>query len=347
MIKTAKKALAFTLAASMAFSVAPVAPLASNIALAAEAGTHSSITNIVLSIGNEDATKNSTYQSFKLDKATSVAGYSSKVKVADKAVALIGVAKEGKEFTVADLNDATKNAATDVEDNIVWVDELTDVKAGTEIFVKAVDTTKAASTDINITSDAATGLADQTISVAIKKVEQSFTVTDEKKNTIANNSSVSVVAGQDVVVTLGGDNIKTVLDTLAEENKNTSISRFVVADKTVATATYADHKLTIRGKEAGATNIKIYINELNTIFTLTVNVIADTELTATIDGKTYVAKADNKWTLDGKEATPVVYLTQGNQSASVAATANSGAKVTYDVRRKYSYLETMDQSQLI
>ena len=341
MIKTAKKALAFTLAASMAFSVAPVAPLASNIALAAEAGTHSSITNIVLSIGNEDATKNSTYQSLKLDKATSVAGYSSKVKVADKAVALIGVAKDSADIpTLADLNAGTAGADAKID----WKDEVTITSADTQIFVKAVDTTKAASTEISITSDGVTGLADQTISVAVQKASQSFKVTGADDKEITNNGSVSVVAGQDVVVTLVGDNIKDILDGLAEEGTDTSKSRFVVADKTVATATYTDHKLTISGAKAGATNIKIYINELNTIFTLTVNVIADTELTATIDGKTYVAKADNKWTLDGKEATPVVYLTQSNQSASVAATANSGAKVTYTPENETYFIVGNDGS---
>ena len=338
MIKTAKKALAFTLAASMAFSAASVTAPLTDTAYAAETESLSTVKSISFTIGNTDPAKNSIYNSFKADKLASMIGSTAKATVADKSI--IGLAADSALKYADDAEKTNEASAADITtlkgkigegkvDTTVWGETLDIATAADNINVKAL---KEGTT--TITLETVNGVAaSQTIEVTVSKAKTGFKVTTADDKEIANGGSVDVVAGQNVSVKLVGENIKTDLsDANFKENADTSKSRFVVADKSVATAAYASKVFTFTGVKAGATNIVLYLNEDNIIFTLSINVIADTELSATIGDKTYVAKADDAWKLDDAAATPTIYLTQSNQSAKIAASANNSKAPSFTLK---------------
>lgn len=318
--KSMKKALAFTLAASMTFGFSPIAlPASGEFAIAAEAGALSNATSVTLVKGNKDASKDTIYQAIKADKLGTLVGATATASVADKEVVLVGTATDpGDVPTVAELNAPLTSAAADAK--ITWGEKVTVSDSDTMIFIKALKTgstsVKLEATDGDKTS--------QTIPVTVSAAEVSFKVVDKDDKEIENGGSISVVAGQNVTAKIVGENMKTNIDTL-DESTDTSKSRYVIGDKTVASkVSYSSGLFTFKGEKAGATNVILYLNEDNIIFTFSINVIADTELSATIGGETYTSE-DGVW-----DETPVIYLTQSSQSAKITASSTNGKPVTFE-----------------
>ena len=329
--RTAKKALAFTLAAGMAFTAAPVAfPAATQISKAAEQGKISNITSVSFNLGGE------IYNSFKADGLATMIGANVMATVEDPTIA--GVALDSALKYADNAEKVNEDAAADIAtlkaklgegkvDTTAWGNSVQVDDANANINVKAL---KEGTTKITLhSSDGAT--EDQIISIKVDAQESYFKVLDSADKEIADGGTLNVVAGGDVTAKLSAMNIKTNVDSIGVAT-DTTHSGYINSDPSVATVSYdaGTDTFTFHGVEAGTTQMSLYLNEDSKIFRFYVSVIAETEIYASIDESVYTY--DGAWKLDGEAKDPVIFLDNIDDSAKITAYSNNGKNASYALK---------------
>ncbi|MCR4605530.1 MAG: Ig-like domain-containing protein [Eubacterium sp.] len=327
--KSAKKALAFTLAAGMAFSAAPISfPAGPQVAKAAESSQITNITSVSFKLGTN------IYNSFKAEGLASMLGASVKAEVENEDVVGLALDASLKYADNADkLNEAAAGNLAGLQEKIgagkvdttVWDDEVTVDDKDANINMKAVG---AGTTKINLTS---TDGSTQAISVTVADKESYFKVLDAEGNEIPEGGSISVVAGGTVTAKLSAENIKTAVDDIGVLT-DTTHSGYINSDDGVASVEYkaAIDTFEFTGVSEGTTQMNLYLNEDNKIFSFNVNVIAQTEIYANIGDKLYTF--DGAWKCEGVAATPKVFLDGTDRSGKISATSNNGKAATYELK---------------
>ena len=315
--KTIKKGLAFTLAASLAFGVAPVAGFAGPTVAEAASGDLSNTSSVSFTLGKTDKI----YQTIKADKLAALVGAKATATVGDKEI--IGLAKDAdlkddgdNPVTIDKLKDGTKN------DGTKWAEKVENLEATDNINIKAL---KAGSTTITLKADDGAATT-QVIDITVSEATKSITITDAKDKEIKEGDTINVVAGKTVTAKVTMEGMKSDISKLGDKSDTTKTG--YMTDEKVIGVAYASNTFTFTGKEEGTARFSIYLKEDDQIVSFYVNVIAESELTTTIDDKVY--KYDGtQWTCDEVVATPTVYMNPEADSYALSVASNNGKDVAY------------------
>ncbi len=309
--KTVKRSLAFTLAASLAFGAAPISGFAGvpKVAQAAEtAGTYTTAKSITLTTG--------TTNYFELGNiGTALTGFVGSEKLAIK------LNENDKTIAGIALSESPEN----------WLDkiELARDTAGTpKIYVKGL---KAGTATIKLValdgSNNEIASSVQNIDVSVSDLVKNVIVKDKDSKALDDLATISMVNKKTAEVSVELNNISA--DGFGVTTDYTAKGIYV-EDTGIATAAYANNKITFTGVKAGTTKVYIYIPTENIRRQFTLSVAEDTVLSATLDGATYSIGTDKKWTKENKVVNaPVIYLNNSAKTAQINAVSSNGKPVTF------------------
>ena len=306
--KTVKRGLAFTLAASLAFGAAPFAGASlPNAAFAAEtSNAYTKTKSVTLTTGDVN--------SFALD------GFAATLQTFTGAA---GIKITSEDPTVAGL--AKVNSPES------WGDELTISTNEDPIPDIHVNGLKAGNTTITIVAVTGSGKvienSSQTIDVSVSDLEKSVVIKDKNNEAINDGATISMVDKKSAEVSVDLNNIS--YDDFDVKTSYTTKGIYI-EDTSIATAAYADKKITFTGAKPGTTKVYVYLPDENIRRQFTLEVVADTVLNATIDGATYSIDVNKNWSKDEKAATaPVIYLNNSVKNALINVTSSNGKPVTF------------------
>ena len=307
--KTVKRSLAFTLAASLAFGAAPLSGFAGvpKAALAAETtNAYTAAKNISLTTGETNY--------FELDGfATVLARFVGAKKLSIKT----------SDKTIAGLS-LSENPET-------WLDKV-DINKGTEgtpkIYVKGAKAGTATITLVALNINDEIADSTQTIDVTVSDLAKSVVVKDKNSKALDDGAKISMVNNKTAEVSVELNNIP--YDGFVVNETDYTLKGIYVEDRSIATAGYADKKITFTGVKAGSTKVYIYIPTENIRRQFTLEVTEDTVLTATLDGTTYSIGADKKWIKEKKEVTaPTIFLNNTTKTAQINVASSNGKAVSF------------------
>ena len=308
--KTVKRGLAFTLAASLALGAAPLAGTAAvpKVAQAAEtAAAYTTAKSVSLTTGTKDH--------FDLTGfATVLSGFVGSSK--------LSVKSGNKDVAVFALEENPSS----------WVDtlEIPKTTSGTpSIYVKGL---KAGTTTITLTAISVSGdeiaNSTQAVDITVSDLAKSVVVKDKDSKVLDDGAKISMVDEKTAEITVELNNIS--YDSFDVNATDYTAKGIYVEDTAIATAAYANKKITFTGHKPGTTKVFIYLPDENIRRQFTLEVTEDTVLSATLDGATYSIGIDKKWMKEKKEATaPVIYLNNGAKSAQINVVSSNGKTAAF------------------
>ncbi len=307
--KTVKKGLAFTLAASLAFGAAPFSGFdgAPNVA-------HAEQTSSIYTTAKSVTLTTGTTNFFELGNiGTSLSSFVGSEKLLIKT--------SNKDVTGLALAESPEN----------WLDKI-ELERSTEgtpkIYVKGLKAGTATLTLVAVDgSNNEIANSTQTIDVSVSDLVKNVVVKDKDSKALDDLATISMVNKKSAEVSVDLNNIS--YDGFDVTTDYTAKGIYV-EDTSVATAAYANKKITFTGVKPGTTKVYIYIPAENIRRQFTLQVTEDTVLSATLDGATYAIGTDKKWMKDKKEVSaPVIYLNNNTKTAQINAVSSNGKAVTF------------------